>query len=418
MALTPQNAAVALLCRSNATLTEVIYDEIGLPPRFVPGSDFTALAVASNLRKATRFLRTIHASRSALDWELNIKLPHGITSLFFSGCVIEGGLVIIGTKEALTASPLPDPLLAASETAPSNFKQAITDLSIRREARVSSQRILTQKLSQLEQFLARTQSEAADSSLPARKIGSKQIRILEMAAHDLRNPVSGVLAASQFLLEDAAPRLEEHQIALLRSIGASSRLMLRLLEDMLEIPSIDSSGMKMYFQVTDIRSLVEQSVAMIRPLAEPRRVRIEVSADAEVPTLAADPVRMSQALHDLLASAIRWSQFGGKVTVSVSARREYAVVSIVNENPESAAEAMKHLLAPVDLRRLKGGLAEARTALTLASVKRTIDAHRGVIQSDCGVDKEATVTVMLPISRRARPGAAQDPKRHQAHGGK
>jgi signal transduction histidine kinase len=418
MALTPQNAAVALLCRSNGTLTEVIYDEIGLPPRFAPGSDFTALVVASNLRKATRFLRTIQASRSALDWELNVKLPHGVTSLFFSGCVTDGGLVIIGTKEALAASALPERLLAAAETASANVKQALTDLSVRREARAASQRTLSQRLSELEQFLARSQSEAADAGLPARRLGSKQIRILEMAAHDLRNPISGVLAASQFLLEDAATRLEEHQIALLRSIGASSRLMLRLLEDMLEIPSIDSSGMKMYLQVTDIRSLVEQSVAMIRPLAEARYVRIEVSADAEVPTLAADPVRMSQALHDLLASAIRWSQSGGKVTVSVSARRDYAVVSILNENPESAAEAFKHLLAPVDLRRLKGGLAEARTALTLANVKRTIDAHRGVIQSDNDVDKGTTVTVMLPISRRAKPSAVQDPKRHQAHGGK
>src|SRR5258706_15326355 len=112
---------------------------------------------------------------------------------------------------------------------------------------------------------------------------------------------------------------------------------------------------------------------------------------------------MSQALHDLLASAIRWSQSGGKVTVSVSARRDHAVVSIVTESPESSAEAVKHLLAPVDLRRLKGGLAEARMALTLASVKRTIDAHRGAIQSDSGADKGATVTVMLPLSRPARP---------------
>jgi signal transduction histidine kinase len=418
MALTPQNAAVALLCRPNGTLTEVIYDEVGLPPRLAPGADFTALVVASNLRKATRFLRTIQASRSALDWELNVKLPYGVTSLFFSGCVTDGGLVIIGTKEALAASTFPGQLLAAAETTPLNVKQALTDLGVRRDAKASSQRTLSQRLSQLEQFLARSHSEAVEACLPTRKIGSKQIRILEMAAHDLRNPVSGVLAASQFLLEDAASRLEEHQIALLRSIGSSSRLMLRLLEDMLEIPSIDSTDMKMYFQVTDIRSLVEQSVSMIRPLAEPRRIRIEVSADTEVPTLPADPVRMSQALHDLLASAIRWSQSGGKVTVSVSARRDYAVVAIVNENPEVSADAVKHLLAPVDLRRLKGGLAEARMALTLASVKRTIDAHRGVIQSESDVDKGATITVMLPISRRARATGAQDAKRHQAHGGK
>src|SRR5258705_1139244 len=177
MALTPQNAAIALLCRPNGTLTEVIYDELGLPPRLAPGSDFTALVVASNLRKASRFLRTIHASRSALDWELNVKLPHGVTSLFFSGCVTDGGLVIIGTKDALAASTFPAPLLAAAETTPSNVKQALTDLSVRRDARTSSQRTLSQRLSQLEQFLARSQSEAGEAALPTRKIGQRLLDI-------------------------------------------------------------------------------------------------------------------------------------------------------------------------------------------------------------------------------------------------
>jgi signal transduction histidine kinase len=49
--------------------------------------------------------------------------------------------------------------------------------------------------------------------------------------HDLRNPISGILSASQYLIEDAGPSLDPHQRALLASIEASGIRLLRLIED-------------------------------------------------------------------------------------------------------------------------------------------------------------------------------------------
>jgi signal transduction histidine kinase len=368
------------------------------------------------LRKAARFLRTIRASRSALDWELHVALPHGVTSLFFSGCQTNDGLVIVGTKDALSVAAIPRQLLAAAEEAPTNLGQALLEIGARREAKVQAERTLKHQLAQLKQALAHGQSGPAESGAPRGKAGSKQVRLLEMAAHDLRNPISGVLAASQFLVEDAAGRLEEHHLALLRSIESSSRLMLRLLDDMVEIPAIDSKKLRMHFQPTDLRALVEQAVSVIRPMADHRRVPVEIKVDGGVPVMAADPVRMSEALHGLLASAVRWSRSGGRVEVMIGVRRDQAVVSVTNADPESSVEEMKRMLLPVDLGRLKGGLPEARTALTLASVKRTVEAHRGTIHVDTEADRGPTLTLTLPIGH-ARGGGVQVARRHRAHSG-
>jgi signal transduction histidine kinase len=102
--------------------------------------------------------------------------------------------------------------------------------------------------------------------------------------------------------------------------------------------------------------------------------------------------------------------------VLVGVRRDQAVVSVTNEDPESSVEEMKRMLLPVDLARLKGGLPEARTALTLASVKPTVEAHRGAIHADTDADRGPTLTLSLPIAH-PRGGSVQAARRHRAHGG-
>ena len=151
-------------------------------------------------------------------------------------------------------------------------------------------------------------------------------------------------------------------------------------------------------------------------MADQRRVHVEIKVEGAVPALPADPVRMSEALHGLLGSAVRWSRSGGRVDVLVGVKRDHAVVSVTNGDPESSVEEMKRLLLPVDLGRLKGGLSEARTVLTLASVKRTVEAHRGAIHADTDADRGPTLTLTLPIGH-AREGGIPGQRRHRAHSG-
>jgi signal transduction histidine kinase len=416
MALSPQNAAIVLLSRTNGTLIEVLYDELGVSSRIGPGTDFTELVIPSSRRKAARFLRTVQGSHSALDWELSVKLQHAVPSFFFSGCLTDDGMVIVGTKDAISDVPISADLVAAAGESAGGLKQAFTEFGARRDAMVAKERSLNFRLSQLEQAMAHSQAEHGEAGLARRATGSKQIRVLEMAAHDLQNPISGVLAATQFLIEDAADRLDPRQVSLLHSIGSSSRTMLRVLDDMLEIPTIDAALPHMDFQPTDLRTLVEQSVSMVRPVAEQRRVQVELTAGDGIPPLSADPVRMSQVLQDLLAAAVKWSRPGGRVALTVTARWNHAVITIANDGPDSSAEAVKYLLGPHDLRRLKGGLAEARAALTLGRVKRIIEAHRGTTQAESSQDQGFALTLTLPIARRAKSAAVAESKKRSTQG--
>jgi signal transduction histidine kinase len=404
MAPTPHNAAIALLCHANGTLIEVYYDELGLTPRLAPAREFAAILVASSFRKANRFMRTVAASHSALDWALDVALPNGAAPLFFSGCITNRGIVIIGTKEPLSATAIPDDLTRIADENPDTLVPALKELSIRRDAKAKSERVVHDQLSRLNHTLVRPEGPARKRAASLEKATPAHVQLIEIAAHDLRNPISGILAASQYLIEDAARLLEEHHLTLLHSIESSSRLMLRLIEDMLEIPAIESGKLRMDFQSTDVTWLVDQSVSIVRPLAERKKVRLEVTAEGPTPYLDVDPIKMSQAINGLLTNAIKSSQAGSRIEVHVAVRGEDAVITVRDEGPGISADDLKSLFDGFQNGLSKRGLTEARTALTLANVKRIVEGHHGAISVESDLGKGSTFTLALPLSSAGQAG--------------
>lgn len=395
------NAAVAVFCGPTGTLVRVIYDELGLQHGLTPGREFSGLVAPFHRRRARRFLRTLQAGGSAVDWGLGIASPNGVVPLFFSGCVTKRGIVIIGTKEPLAAAIPGEPALTAKEDS-ETVTPAVQELRSQEEARLKAERKLEQQLLRFNEALTVTPEESKERHGVERASGSKHLRLLEIAAHDLRNPLSGVLAATEYLIEDAGRVLEPHHIALLCSIESSARLMLRLLEDMLEIPTLGSGKVRLELHSADIGSLLEQAVAANRPLAEEKRVSVEVSLHKPLPALTADPGKLTGALTVLLTGVIRSSHLGARIELLVSSRSDHLAVTLRYQSATDAADVLRSLFHSSQTDRPRRGLSDERIALALAQVKRIVEAHRGTVHFEAGEKRESTVTLRLPVFAGAK----------------
>ena len=89
-----------------------------------------------------------------------------------------------------------------------------------------------------------------------------------------RNPISGILAAGQYLLEDAGAVLDEQHLAMLQSIDSSSRTMLRLIDDLIELANLESGELRLEIRATEIHGLMDQAVAASQAVADRKRVRL------------------------------------------------------------------------------------------------------------------------------------------------
>ena len=414
MAVRSDNAAVAVLCGPSGTLVKVIYDELGLQHRLTPGREFSGLVAPFHRRRARRFLRTLQSGGSAVDWELGIASPHGVVQLFFSGSVTRRGIVIIGTKEPLAAAAIPSER-AGLEKDSEIVTPAGREPRTWEEDKVKADRKLGQQLLRLNEALAVSPAETKRRRVEG-TYTSKHLRLLEIAAHDLRNPVSGVLAATEYLMEDAGRVLEPHHIALLSSIESSARLMLRLLEDMLEIPTLKSAKVRLEMRSTDIGLLLEKAVAANRPLAEEKRVTIDVSLQNPLPALRADPGRLTDVLIGLLTGAIRSSHLGARVELLVSSRSDHVVVTLRYESTPDSADVLRSLFHSSPADRPSRGLSYERAALAMAQARRIVEAHHGTVQFEAGQKRESTITLKLPVSAGARSRERQEPERKRGGG--
>jgi signal transduction histidine kinase len=231
-------------------------------------------------------------------------------------------------------------------------------------------------------------SASGRAAVPASKIASgNHIQFIRMLAHDLRNPISGILAASQCLLDDAAVFLDGPHITLLRAIESSSDLMLHLIEDLLEVAQADSERLRLRLRTTDVRKFVEKCAAIQRGRADAGNIRLNVTSDENVPRVDIDTTKLKWAFSALLANTIRSCAPGGEIGIHVAARRKNVVV-VVRHTGAGAGEP-------------RSGISKRErhqaSALTVSTARLIVEGHGGTIR----VDQKATppaYTLTLPPS--------------------
>jgi signal transduction histidine kinase len=203
--------------------------------------------------------------------------------------------------------------------------------------------------------------------------GGNQIPFIRTLAHDLRNPISGILAASQCLLEDATLFLDGPHVTLLRAIESSSDLLLHLIEDMLEVARAGAGELRLHLRPTDVTKLVEKSVQIHRGRAEARNIRLRVTRDEAVPRVEIDTPKLRWALNALLANTIRSSERGGEIEIHVGTQRKNVVIAVRPAGGGSAARTDS-----------RNGLAKRgrhrANALTVSTARLIVEGHGGTIR--------------------------------------
>jgi signal transduction histidine kinase len=229
------------------------------------------------------------------------------------------------------------------------------------------------------------------------------MRLLEVAAHDLRNPISGILAAGQYLADDAGSVLDEHHLALLESIDSSGRSMLRLIDDVIELSHIESGRLRLDIQPTDIQPLLQRAVLSNQPAADRKKIKLDVltAANGFLRAVEIDPARIFRAIDSLVANTIKLSRTGAKIEVSSSSRGGKAMISLRTDGSSIRASDLRALFNPFKKTRLAKTGVESGTALALARIKRIIEVHGGAIRVQAGAGTEWTIQLTLPQSQPA-----------------
>ncbi|HEX6898112.1 MAG TPA: HAMP domain-containing sensor histidine kinase [Thermoanaerobaculia bacterium] len=252
------------------------------------------------------------------------------------------------------------------------------------------------ELSQLNNELVTAQRELAKSNHELARLNDQKNQFLGMAAHDLRNPLDVILTYSDFLLEEAAPLLPAEQVDFISTIRSSSELMLRLVEDLLDIARIEAGKLELDLERIDLAALVERNVSLNQALAVRKGIAVRFHGPGEPLEMVADPVKLEQVLNNLIGNAVKFSPPGSAVDVGVTVAADSVTISVRDRGPGVPADELDRLFRPFERTRVRSTAGEKGTGLGLAIVKRIVEGHRGEIRVESEAGRGSTFYVSLP----------------------
>jgi len=226
-------------------------------------------------------------------------------------------------------------------------------------------------------------------------------RFLGMAAHDLRNPLGSIRGIAEFLREGAVGPLSREQLELIDTIHSASQSMLDMVNELLDVATIEAGELKLSTEVHDLGKLIAKSVSMISREALKKNTHVTFDPPGDPVTLTIDPAKMKQVVDNLLSNAIKYSPPGSTIRAFVmhNASNKTCSFAVRDQGPGIPDGERDKLFKDFSRLSSKPTGGEKSTGLGLAICRKIVEAHHGNIAVENLPERGCEFRVTLPAFR-------------------
>jgi len=235
-------------------------------------------------------------------------------------------------------------------------------------------------------------------------------QFLANMSHELRTPLNAIIGFADLLHDGDVPLSSQQQRELLEDILRSSRHLLQLINDILDLAKVESGKLEFHAEPIELSALVDEAVSTLQVLANNRQVELHVELHPEVDRVTLDITRFRQILYNYISNALKFTEPGGHVTVRV---RPETGTSFRLEVADTGIG-----IAPNDIPRLFSQFEQldagttkkhGGTGLGLALTKSIVEAQGGTVGITSVLGKGSTFFAILPREYTNLTDEAQQP---------
>ena len=236
----------------------------------------------------------------------------------------------------------------------------------------------------------------------ARSSNEAKSQFLANMSHDIRTPINAIVGMTKIARESG--EASEKIAGCLDAITASSRHLLELINDVLDMSRIESGQMELQERRFDIDDVVGGVEAIIRPQAQAKSQELRIDrSKMKHKAFSGDELRISQILLNLASNAVKYTQEGGSIALVVQelakTRPSYASVAftITDNGMGMSPEFVERIFDPferseeVSIARIQG------TGLGMSITKALIDAMGGIVEVDSEKGRGSSFRVTLEL---------------------
>ena len=213
-------------------------------------------------------------------------------------------------------------------------------------------------------------------------------------SYQLRTPLNAIMGFAEILNHEYFGKLNDRQSEYTRSITDASERLLALINDILDLATIEAGYMSLNYQQVDVKAVLQSVYDLTHEWAGKQNLTIRVDPKVKASKIQADERRLKQALHNLVSNAIKFTPAGGVITLS-SKRDRDRIWLYVKDTGVGIDEAEQGRL----FGRFERGYGhhDQGVGLGLALVKSLVEMHGGRVEMNSQPGEGTTVSCVLPV---------------------
>ena len=248
--------------------------------------------------------------------------------------------------------------------------------------------------------------ERNDALIAADRLKSQ---FISHVSYELRTPLTNIIGFSELMESARTGGLNPRQREYIGDISASSKTLLSIINDILDLATIDAGALELKLAPAKVRSIVDAAVLGIRERASRARLNLVISIADDATDFIADEARVRQVLYNILSNAIGFSKPGDTIRLGCWREGQMIAFAVEDQGVGIPKEQQQRVLQRFET--LPQGSRHRGAGLGLSIVKSLVELHGGNMALDSEPGRGTRVTVRLPVGGLAEEGVAARPQR-------
>jgi signal transduction histidine kinase len=226
------------------------------------------------------------------------------------------------------------------------------------------------------------------------RLNRAKSEFVSLVSHEFRTPLTGIQGFSEMMRDEELGLDEMREYA--GDINKDAQRLNRMIDEMLDLDRMESGRMTIHLEQMDLNAVVNEAVGRVRPNAPNHTLTVDLQSD--LPSIKADPDRLTQVTSNLLNNAVKYSPTGGRITVTTRAEGDQLRLDVRDEGlgiPPEALETIFERYARVDSQATKD---IPGTGLGLPIVRQIVQLHGGKVWAESELGRGSVFHVLLPLA--------------------
>ena len=204
--------------------------------------------------------------------------------------------------------------------------------------------------------------------------GRLKSEFIASVSHELRTPLNAVIGFAEILVNRYFGALNPRQLDYSHSILASARLLMRLINDILDLATIEAGYMVLETRRIDVIAMLHAVLSLTRERARSRDLEIDLRCPPEIGVVEGDERRLKQALFNLISNAVKFTPPGGAIRLEATRRADTIWLTVADTGVGIPTADQARVFE-----KFERGVRQPGAGLGLSLVKSLIELHGGTV---------------------------------------